>query len=105
VQELPMAQAVQNAGRYLGVLLQNLTAAYDPACIVLGGAATELGDDFLRPALDILRDYATAAGLPPPMVQVSRFGADAVAVGAAALARYRLTRPLVAATFDARSDD
>jgi hypothetical protein len=26
---------------------------------------------------------------------VSRFGADAVAIGAAALARYRLTRPLM----------
>jgi hypothetical protein len=30
-------------------------------------------------------------------VKISRFGADAVAVGGAALARYRLTRPLVAA--------
>jgi predicted NBD/HSP70 family sugar kinase len=87
--------AVQQAGRYLGMLLQNLTAAYDPGCIVLGGAAVELGDAFLEPALHTLRRYAADAGLTPPPVEVARFGADAVAIGAAALARYRLTRPLM----------
>jgi predicted NBD/HSP70 family sugar kinase len=88
-------EAVQQAGRYLGMLLQNLTAAYDPGCIVLGGAAIELGDTFLEPALQTLRRYAADAGLTPPPVEVARFGADAVAIGAAALARYRLTRPLM----------
>lgn len=86
-------KAVASAGRYLGVLLQNLATAYDPACIVLGGGVVELGEPFLKPALDTLLDYATAASLPPPSVRTSRFGANAVAVGAAALARYRLTRP------------
>ena len=33
---------------------------------------------------DTLLDYATAANLPPPTVRISRFGANAVAVGAAA---------------------
>ncbi|HEX6706180.1 MAG TPA: ROK family protein, partial [Albitalea sp.] len=87
-------RAVRKAGGYLGVLLQNLAAAYDPACIVLGGSVVGLGDTFLDPALATLNDYASAANLEPPLVQVSRFGADAVAVGAAALVRYRLTRPL-----------
>jgi predicted NBD/HSP70 family sugar kinase len=86
-------KAVNSAGRNLGVLLQNLATAYDPGCIVLGGAVVELGRPFLQPALDTLNDYAAAAGLPPPTVRTSRFGANAVAVGAAALARYRLTRP------------
>lgn len=85
-------QAVAEAGRYLGVLLQNLAAAYDPGCMVLGGELAALGDSFLGPALDTLRNYAAAAQLSPPVVRLSRFGADAVAVGAAALARYRLTR-------------
>ncbi|HJV60797.1 MAG TPA: ROK family transcriptional regulator [Albitalea sp.] len=89
-------RAVKKAGSYLGVLLQNLATAYDPACIVLGGAAVELGDAYLQPALRTLNDYAAAAELAPPVVRISRFGADAVAVGAAALARYRLTRPLMA---------
>ena len=86
-------KAVSSAGRYRGVLLQNLATAYDPAAIVLGGSVVELGEPFLKPALDTLLDYATAASLPPPSVRISLFGANAVAVGAAALARYRLTRP------------
>ena len=94
-------RAVKKAGHHLGVLLQNLAAAYDPGCIVLGGAAIELGDAFLQPALRTLNDYAKAASLSPPPVRTSRFGAEAVAVGAAALARYRLTRPLIAPAYTA----
>jgi len=90
-------RAVEKSGVYLGVLLQNLATAYDPGCIVLGGALVELGDVFLRPALRALGEYARAAGLEAPEVRVSRYGADAVAVGAAALVRYRLTRALVEA--------
>lgn len=86
--------AVKQAGVYLGVLLQNLASAYDPGCIVLGGALVDIGDAFLRPALQTLDQYARAAGLDAPEVRVSHFGADAVAVGAAALVRYRLTRAL-----------
>jgi predicted NBD/HSP70 family sugar kinase len=89
------AGAVRQAGEYLGVLLNNLAAAYDPACIVIGGAVVELGDAFLQPALQTLAGYAAAARLDPTPVRISTFGADAVAVGAAALARYRLTRPLL----------
>ena len=92
-------RAVKKAGSYLGVLLNNLASAYDPGCIVLGGAMVELGDVFLQPALRTLDEYAAAANLTPPTVRTSRFGADAVAVGAAALARYRLTRPLNGSAF------
>jgi predicted NBD/HSP70 family sugar kinase len=89
-------RSVKKAGSYLGVLLQNLASAYDPGRIVLGGSVVDLGDMFLQPALRTLNEYANAANLCPPQVQTSHFGADAVAVGAAALARYRLTRPLIA---------
>ncbi|MED5619130.1 ROK family transcriptional regulator [Ideonella sp. BN130291] len=95
-QDAETSRAVKKAGSYLGVLLQNLASAYDPSCIVLGGAVVDLGDVFLQPALRTLNEYTAAANLAPPTVQTSRFGADAVAVGAAALARYRLTRPLIA---------
>lgn len=92
-------RALKKAGGYLGVLLHNLSAAYDPACIVLGGSVVELGDAFLGPALRTVQDYAGAANLAPTTVQVSAFGADAVAVGAAALVRYHMTRPLAAPVF------
>jgi len=88
--------AIREAGIYLGVLLQNLAAACDPGCIVLGGELVALGDIFLEPALRTFRDFAAAAKLSPPAVRVSDLGIDAVAVGAAALARYRLTRPSIA---------
>jgi predicted NBD/HSP70 family sugar kinase len=91
-------RAVSIAGSYLGVLLQNLASAYDPGCIVLGGAVVALGDCFLKPALQTLNDYAVAAHLAAPTVRISHFGADAVAIGAAGLARYRLTRPVIRAT-------
>lgn len=97
------ARALKKAAGYLGVLLQNLSAAYDPACIVLGGSVIELGDAFLQPALKTLNDYASAANMSPTTVQISRFGADAVAVGAAALARYHLTRPLAAPVFNGKA--
>jgi predicted NBD/HSP70 family sugar kinase/DNA-binding XRE family transcriptional regulator len=89
----PPADAVAKAGHYLGVLLQNLAVAYDPACIVLGGPAMALGDALLAPVRATLQQYAEAARLPEPTLRVARFGADAIAVGAAALAGYRLTQP------------
>ena len=91
--DAPDPPALAKAGHYLGVLLQNLAVAYDPACIVLGGPAVALGDALLAPVRATLRQYAQAARLPEPMLRVSRFGADAIAVGAAALAGYRLTQP------------
>lgn len=90
------APDLARAGRYLGVLLQNLAVAYDPASIVLGGPAVELGDALLGPVRATLQEYAQAAGLPEPALRVARFGADAIAVGAAALAGYRLTQPTLA---------
>ncbi|MDR7331229.1 ROK family transcriptional regulator [Roseateles asaccharophilus] len=87
------APDLARAGQYLGVLLQNLAVAYDPACIVLGGPAVELGDALLAPVRATLQDYAQAARMPEPTLRVARFGADAIAVGAAALAGYRLTQP------------
>jgi predicted NBD/HSP70 family sugar kinase len=90
-----MEGAVREAGIYLGVLVQNLAAAYDPGCIVLGGELVALGELFLEPALRTLRDYAAAGNFSAPVVRISSFGSDAVAVGAAALARDRLMRPVL----------
>jgi hypothetical protein len=53
-----------------------------------------LGDTLIGPARRVLGEYADAAMLTAPEIRTSRFGADVVAVGGAALARHRLTRPL-----------
>lgn len=86
--------AVAAAGEQLGVLLNNLWAAFDPMAIVIGGPALRLGDTLIGPAWRALGRYADAAMLTAPDIRTSRFGADAVAIGGAALARHRLTRPL-----------
>lgn len=92
----PPPPAVAQAGHYLGMLLQNLAVTYDPACIVLGGPAMSLGEVLLAPVRATLQQHTQAAGLPEPALRVARFGEDAIAVGAAALAGYRLTQPTLA---------
>jgi len=91
-------ERVARAGRYLGMLLWNLNAAYDPGRIVLGGPAVELGEAFLAPALHTLQQYLDRSGSPAPHIGTARSGAEAVAIGAAALARYRLTHPPLTAS-------
>lgn len=86
--------AVDAAGRQLGILLNNLWAAFDPMAIVIGGPGLKLGGTLIDPARHVLAAYAHAALLVPPVIRTARFGDQAVAVGAAALARWRLTRPL-----------
>jgi predicted NBD/HSP70 family sugar kinase len=86
-------ETVQFAGKFLGVLLNNIWVAFDPMRIVLGGASLQFGDTFLKPAIDAFNEYAIDAQLPAPTITLSRFGVDAVAIGAAALVRYHLTRP------------
>lgn len=90
----PALKAVQAAGKHLGMLLNNLWVSYDPMRIVLGGPALRLGDALLDPARKVLAAYADAAQLPAPAIEPSHYGTEAVAVGAAALVRYMLTRPI-----------
>lgn len=83
--------AVERAGACLGTLVHNLAILYRPSRIVLGGSMVVLGDALLRPARQALRDCAVARHAMHPTVTTARFGTDAIAVGAAALARRRLT--------------
>lgn len=86
--------ALERAGAYVGQLMQNLWAAFDPASIVLGGPSCEFGEALLGPARAELVRYAEAAGLKPPVVRTTRFGRLAQAVGAAAAVIHYQVRPL-----------
>jgi predicted NBD/HSP70 family sugar kinase len=86
-------QAVERAGDYLGVLLQNLWMTFNPARLVLGGPTCDLGEPFLGAARRSLERYAQDAGLAPPTVSPALFGREAVAVGAAALVLHHAVRP------------
>lgn len=85
--------AVEAAGRHLGVLLNNLWVAFDPMCIVVGGAALRLGERYLAPGRQVLRECASATRLPAPVIRTPHFGANAIAIGGAAMARHHLMRP------------
>ncbi|MRX07993.1 ROK family protein [Pseudoduganella sp. FT25W] len=85
--------AVEAAGRNLGVLLNNLWVAFDPMCIVLGGAALRLGERFIAPGRQVLLDCASATSLPAPALRTPQFGANTIAIGGAAMARHYLMRP------------
>ncbi|NVM75921.1 putative NBD/HSP70 family sugar kinase [Duganella sp. SG902] len=87
------ARAVESAGRNLGVLLNNLWVAFDPMCIVIGGAALRLGERFIGPGRGVLHDCASATGLPAPTIRTPHFGNNAIAIGGAAMARHYLMRP------------
>jgi predicted NBD/HSP70 family sugar kinase len=86
--------AVETAGKYLGVLLQNLWMTFNPARIVLGGPSCNLGIAFTQTARQALSQFGEQSGLLIPEVQLSRFGSDAVAVGAAALVLHSVIRPI-----------
>lgn len=86
--------AVRRSGHYLGVLIQNLWTYFNPGRIVLGGPLCELGAPFLDSAQACLESYAQDCGLQLPEVRLSRYGPRSVAVGAAALIKHALVRPL-----------
>ena len=85
---------VGEAGRALGVLIQNLWTLFNPGRIVLGGPSCELGEAFLAAAFARLARYTEEAGLPGPDLRITRFGPLAVAVGAAALVLHKTIRPV-----------
>jgi len=86
--------AMERAGTYLGVLLQNLWVAFNPRRIVLGGSSCVRNPTLLDAARATLAAYGESAGIPPPEVQAARDGLLAPAVGAAALTLHSELRPL-----------
>jgi predicted NBD/HSP70 family sugar kinase len=86
--------AMDRAGTYLGVLLQNLWVAFNPRRIVLGGSSCVRHPELLDAARATLAGYGESAGIAPPEVQAARDGLLAPAVGAAALTLHSELRPL-----------
>lgn len=86
--------AVRRAGHYLGVLVQNLWTSFDPGRLVLGGPTCDLGPHLLDAARSCVERYARDCGLPLPEIRLSRLGELSVAVGAAALVKHSLLRPM-----------
>lgn len=82
------------AGHYLGVLIHNLWATFDPAQVVLGGECSRFGGRYIDAAHETLDARAAEGSLRPPKVTVARFGEQAVAIGATALVLHQIVRPM-----------
>jgi glucokinase len=83
--------AFQEVGRWLGVGIANLVAAFDPDCVVVGGGVSDAGDLLLGPAREAMTSSLVGAShrVVPPVHQ-AQLGPQAGLVGAAALARATL---------------
>ncbi len=78
----------EEVGRWLGVGLANIAAAFDPGTFVVGGGVSEAGELFLGPARDTFRRTLTGRGFrPEAQVLRAALGNEAGLVGAADLAR------------------
>ena len=82
------------AGRCLGVLIQNLCTTFNPGVLVMGGASCIRHPELVQIATDTLKAYAASAGMPLPVVRTARYGLLAAAVGAAALVLHQYLRPM-----------
>ena len=80
---------LERAGRSLGVGLNSLTNAFDPALFVIGGGGADAGDYLIAPATLELRNRLAGRREPPP-VKLATLGNDAGVIGAADLARKRV---------------
>lgn len=86
--------AFEQAGRYLGVLMQNMWATFNPMAIVVGGETVTLGGaTFLDAAVRVLGDAASRVGFEAPLVRPARHAERAAAVGGAAYALHAILHP------------
>ncbi|WP_020573367.1 ROK family glucokinase [Actinopolymorpha alba] len=81
-------ELLEEVGRWLGVGLANIAAAFDPGTFVVGGGVSEAGELFLGPARDTFRRTLTGRGFrPEAQILRAALGNEAGLVGAADLAR------------------
>ena len=92
--ELKQFGHVGQAGRALGVLLQNLWTTLNPGVLVIGGSSCLKYPQLLLTAKETLTLYAAHAGIAPPQIRPARYGLLAAAVGAAALVLHQYLRPM-----------
>ena len=86
--DLVARAAFTSVGRWLGVGLANLVAAFDPALVVVGGGVSTAGERLLEPAREALaRSLVGAEHRALPPVRPAELGSEAGLVGAAARAR------------------
>lgn len=79
----------EEVGRWLGIGIANLAAAFDPGTVVVGGGVCEAGDHLLAPAREAFSRTLPGRGYrPSARIVRAALGNEAGLVGAADLARW-----------------
>lgn len=98
-------ELLADVGRWLGVGIANLAAAFDPGVFVIGGGVSAAGELLLGPARETYRRQLTGRGYrPEAKIVAAQLGNDAGVIGAADLARVE-AQPEVLAEASAPSAD
>ena len=85
--DLAARAAFASVGRWLGIGLANLVAAFDPALLVVGGGVADAGERLLTPAREALAGSLVGSGhREVPLLVPASLGPAAGLVGAASLA-------------------
>ena len=81
-------ELIADMGRWFGIGLANMTAAFDPSCIVVGGGVSEAGELILAPAREAFSRQLVGRGhRPEPPILRAALGPEAGFIGAADMAR------------------
>jgi glucokinase len=81
-------ELIADVGRWLGVGLAGMTAAFDPGCIVVGGGVSAAGDLLLVPTRQAFsRSLAGRGHRSEPEIVQAELGPNAGVIGAADMAR------------------
>ncbi|HEX4473008.1 MAG TPA: ROK family glucokinase [Nocardioides sp.] len=82
------AELIADVGRWLGVGLAGMTAAFDPGCIIIGGGVSDAGDLLIGPTRQAFSRSLTGRGhRTEPVIVRAELGPDAGVIGAADMAR------------------
>ena len=78
-------ELISQTGYYLGVGLVNLVNIFNPQLILIGGGLSRMGQMLLEPATKMVRERAYELPAGAVRIELAQLGADAEALGAAAL--------------------
>jgi glucokinase len=81
-------ELLADVGRWLGVGLAGMAAAFDPGCIIIGGGLSEAGDLLIDPTRRAFSRSLTGRGhREEPVIVRADLGPNAGFIGAADMAR------------------
>lgn len=78
-------ELISQTAHYLGVGLVNIVNIFNPQLILIGGGLSRMGQLLLEPANKVVRERAYELPARAVRIELARLGADAEALGAAAL--------------------